>query len=274
MSVDRNPQAQQMADESMVRNLAAQAEAIWPQEEPIVRAHRLPAAPAILDVGCGTGEITSRLAELFPAATITGVDIVDHHLELARRRYAALGDRVRFEHADAFELPFGADRFDLVVCRHMLQAIPDADKVLAELVRVARPGGALHLIVEDYGMIHVAPRPGAADPSAFWSEAPWRYAAATGVDLHIGRNTYHHLRALPVADIRVHYVTVDTIRVPRPTFAAIFTAWRDGYTETIAHELAMPIADVQAIFAATIDAIEDPAAYVVWHVPVVTAVKR
>ena len=50
-------QAKEMADESMVRNLAAQAEAIWPQEEPIFDRHPL-GDSAVLDVGCGTGEIT------------------------------------------------------------------------------------------------------------------------------------------------------------------------------------------------------------------------
>ncbi|MGZ6123238.1 MAG: hypothetical protein ACXWM0_19365 [Vulcanimicrobiaceae bacterium] len=62
---DFNPQAKQMADESMVRNLDAQARAIWPQEVPLFRRYSLPDAPQILDAGCGTGEVASRLAELF-----------------------------------------------------------------------------------------------------------------------------------------------------------------------------------------------------------------
>src|SRR5215210_7661423 len=107
-----NPQAKEMADESMVRNLAAQADAIWPQEEPIVRAHRLPEAPEILDVGCGTGEIASRLAAMFPRARIVGVDLIESHLEVGRKRYASLADRMRFQQADAFELPFEDRSFD------------------------------------------------------------------------------------------------------------------------------------------------------------------
>ena len=85
---DLHPQAKQMADESMVRNLGAQATAIWPQEVPLIRRYALPAEPQILDAGCGTGEASSRLAEMFPKANILGVDVVDHHLELARSRYA------------------------------------------------------------------------------------------------------------------------------------------------------------------------------------------
>jgi ubiquinone/menaquinone biosynthesis C-methylase UbiE len=54
-----------MADESMVRNLHAQARAICPQEMPLFKRYRLPANPQILDAGCGIGELASRLAELF-----------------------------------------------------------------------------------------------------------------------------------------------------------------------------------------------------------------
>src|SRR5688500_7647543 len=262
-----SPQAREMADESMVRNLAAQAEAIWPQEEPIFRRHELPDAPEILDVGCGTGEIVQRLAALYPRATLVGVDIIESHLELARTRTANLGDRARFQVGDAFELPFATGSFDLVVGRHVLQAIPEPHRVLAGLVRVSR--GVVHLILEDYDMIHAAPT--RVDVSWFWHAAPRAYAAQTGVNLHIGRHAFHHLRALPVTDIRYDYVAVDTQRVPRETFAAIFTAWRDGYTEACARALGKPETEIRDVFDATIECIRDPDGYALWLVPVVSA---
>lgn len=261
---DRNPQAKQMADESMVRNLAAQAEAIWPQEEPIMRGHGSPRD--ILDVGCGTGEISSRLAGLFPAAQVTGVDLIEPHLALARSRYAALGDRLRFQQADAFELPFEANTFDLVVCRHMLQAVPTPERAIAEMVRVAKPGGRIHLLVEDYDMIHAS---GTGEVSSFWHVAPRVFGGATGTDLFIGRNAIGHLRQLPVDDIQVSYAIVDTERVPRATFAAIFEAWRDGYADDIAGYLGWSPGDVRAQFDATIECVRT--GFAVWFVPIVTA---
>src|SRR6185369_4399088 len=144
-----NPQAREMADESMVRNLAAQAEAIWPQEQPLFDRYRLAADASILDAGCGTGEITFRLAQAFPRAHLLGVDVLDEHLERGRVRCAPLGDRVRFEHRNIFDLELPDAAFDLVVCRHVLQAIPQADRALAELTRVVRRGGWIHLIAED-----------------------------------------------------------------------------------------------------------------------------
>ncbi|HWN81988.1 MAG TPA: class I SAM-dependent methyltransferase, partial [Candidatus Udaeobacter sp.] len=92
---DLNPQREQMADESMVRTLDAQARAIWPQEVALVRRYGFSGAIQILDAGCGTGEVASRLAELFPESRMLAVDILDHHLALARERYARLASRLR-----------------------------------------------------------------------------------------------------------------------------------------------------------------------------------
>src|ERR671938_137875 len=95
-----SPQAKEMADESMVRNLAAQIEAIWPQEQPIFARHRPPGGARIVDVGCGTGELAPLLLRLFPDVTYLGVDLEEAHLERARARCRDLGDRARFQRDD------------------------------------------------------------------------------------------------------------------------------------------------------------------------------
>jgi ubiquinone/menaquinone biosynthesis C-methylase UbiE len=267
---DLNPQAKQMADESMVRNLGAQARAIWPQEVPLVRRYRLPPRPDILDAGCGTGEISSRLAELFPEARVLGVDIIDDHLALARSRYAALAPRLTFEHRSVFELGLPDRSFDLVVCRHVLHSIPHADRVIAELARVARSGGYLHLIPEDYGMLEFQRRNG-MDPRDFWHLAPVQFEAATSTDLFVGRNTFTVLAQMQLRDITMDYVVVDTIRTPRETFAAIIEAWRDGYADSIAELTAFSRESAIAYFNAMLENIRDPRGYAVWMVPVVSA---
>jgi ubiquinone/menaquinone biosynthesis C-methylase UbiE len=266
---DLNPQAKQMADESMVRNLDAQARAIWPQEVPLIRRYALPAEPRILDAGCGTGEGSSRLAELFPKASVLGVDIVDAHLELARTRYIRLAPRLRFEHQSIFQLDETDRTFDLTVCRHVIHSIPHPERVLAELVRVTRPGGYLHLIPEDYGMLHF--QRGALDPRDFWYQTPGRFGAATGTDLFIGRNMFSILAAMKLDQITVDYVVVDTLRVPRETFAAIIEAWRDGYSDAIGELTPISRNDAVAYFDQMIANIRDPRSYAVWMVPVVSA---
>jgi len=258
-----------MADESMVRNLAAQARAIWPQEIPLFRRYALPADPRILDAGCGTGEGASRLAELFPRAHVLGVDIVDPHLELARERYASLAPRLTFEHQSIFELKAADCSFDLTVCRHVLHSIPHADRVIAELARVTRPRGFLHLIPEDYGMLHFQRAP--LDPRDFWHQAAASFGESTGTDLFIGRNIFGILSAMKMEEITVDYVVVDTLRVPRETFAAILGAWRDGYAESIGELTPISRESAVAYFTQMIANIRDPHGYAVWMVPVVSA---
>jgi ubiquinone/menaquinone biosynthesis C-methylase UbiE len=266
---DLNPQANQMADESMVRNLDAQARAIWPQEMPLIRRYALPAEPSILDAGCGTGEGSSRLAELFPRAQVLGVDIVDHHLELARGRYASLAPRLTFEHQSIYELQAADRSFDLTVCRHVLHSIPHADRVIAELGRVTRRGGYLHLIPEDYGMLHF--QRAAIDPLDFWHQVPTSFGERTGTDLFIGRQAFGILAAMKMEEIKVDYVVVDTLRAPRETFAAILEAWRDGYAESIGELTPISRESAVAYFNQMIGNIRDPRGYAVWMVPVVSA---
>lgn len=270
--MDRNPQAAQMAHESMLRNLAAQAAAIWPQEERLFDRYALPARPRILDVGCGSGEITSRLARRYPDAQIVGVDILEGPLEYARAEYASLAPRVRFEQGDAFHLAFGAGAFDLVVCRHLTQAVPEPEKVLAELWRVCEAGGWLHVLSEDYGMLHFPPHD--HDPDRLWREGVAALSRATGVDERIGRRTWALMHELGAVDLWVDYATVDTLRVPRGTFAEIIRAWRDGYCRAIAEHGHLAEDDVRSLFDSAIAAILDPGQYAVWQVPIVSGRRR
>ena len=266
---DLNPQAKQMADESMVRNLESQARAIWPQEVEFIRRYTLPVEPQILDAGCGTGEGASRLAEMFPGSRVLGIDIVDHHLELARSRYKKLAPRLRFEHQSVFELKMADHSFDLTVCRHVLHSIPHADQVIRELARVTRPGGYLHLIPEDYGMLHFERR--ALDPREMWHVVPASFGEKTGTDLFIGRHSYGILAKMNLQDVRVDYVIVDTVRVPRDTFASIIEAWRDGYAEPIGEHTPIKRELAEGYFNQMIANIRDPNGYAVWMVPVVSA---
>ncbi len=269
---DRNPQAEQMGDESMARNLALQAEAIWPQELPLFARYGLSGALRILDLGCGTGEITRRLAARYPQATLVGIDILESNLALARRDSAALAGRIGYAQGDAFALAQDDASFDLVVCRHMSQAVPDFPLVLAEITRVLKPGGCLHLLTEDYGMLHM-PADAAFDPDRFWNGNAVRFLASVGCDGRIGRHSPALLEAAGYSGIAMDYLTVDTLRVPRATFAGILRAWRDGYAPALAEAAGRDVAAVHDDFDRMVAAVETPPQYAVWHVPVASGRK-
>ena len=270
MEGNLNPQGQQMADESMVRTLAAQIEAIWPQEKSLLNFYRLPRNARVLDVGAGTGEFSARVAELLPESQVLGVELLAGSVDLARQRHASLAPRLRFETGDAFHLAQPDDSFDLVANRHMIQSVPHVDRILAELVRVTRPGGHVHVLAEDYAMLHMMSGP--LDPDVFWRKGPVEFAERTGTDSRIGRRAWTLMRAAGLKDVRVDYVTVDTVRVPRRVFADIITAWRDGYVDALS-TAEFPAALVRRHFDEIIASILNPDHYAVWHVPIVSGVK-
>jgi ubiquinone/menaquinone biosynthesis C-methylase UbiE len=257
-----------MGDESMARTLASQAQAIWPQEQLLFDRYGLSGALRILDLGCGTGEITRRLAQRYPNAHVLGVDILAGNLALAQRDSTALADRVEYAQGDAFALQLPDANFDLVVCRHMSQAVPDFGAVLDEIGRVLKPRGWLHLLSEDYAMLRM-PR-GTRDPDKFWIENALPFLESIGCDGRIGRHSPPLLEQRGYTDIAADYVIVDTLRVPREVFADILRAWRDGYVEPLAGATGRDQSDVRADFDAMIADVETPPRYAVWHVPVIS----
>ena len=272
MSDPRNPQAEQMGDESMARNLAWQAQAIWPQEQRLFARYALEGVIEVLDLGCGTGEITRRLAQRYPQARLLGVDILEGNLARAR-----LGDdsggRIHYAQGDAFALDAADASFDLVVCRHMSQAVPDFPQVLAEITRALKPGGWLHLLSEDYGMLHFPATDPAFDPDRFWLDNAISFLHDVGCDGRVGRHSPTLLAQAGYTDIAMDYVVVDTLRVPREAFAGILSAWRDGYVESLAQASGRDPLQVRGDFDRMIEAIRTPPQYVAWQVPVASGKK-
>lgn len=96
-----------------------------------------------LDVCCGTGDLALELAgRVTPGGNVVGCDFSEPMLDLAREKAAARGAAgVRFEWADALELPYGAERFDAVTVGFGVRNLADLDHGLREMARVLKPGG-------------------------------------------------------------------------------------------------------------------------------------
>lgn len=93
--------------------------------------------PSVLDVGCGTGYWTQRLAERYPTARVIGVDIAPGMLEQAQKRPS----RVDWRQGDAVTLPVASTSIGLVFSSLALQWCADMDAVMQEFTRVLAPGG-------------------------------------------------------------------------------------------------------------------------------------
>jgi ubiquinone/menaquinone biosynthesis C-methylase UbiE len=111
---------------------------------PLARSLELIPAPLVLDVATGTGRLPRALLRQPPfEGRVIGLDLARRMLTEAVDRTAQFADRLTYIWQDARDLPFDDDTFDAVTCLEALEFTPDPREVLAELVRVLRPGGVL-----------------------------------------------------------------------------------------------------------------------------------
>jgi len=106
---------------------------------------QLDATSRVLDVGCGSGNTACLIVEQY-GSRVHGIDISEVMIAKAteRARRQGLLDKVEFRVADAFQLPFEDDWFDVVIVESVLTPLPgDKKQALAEMVRVVRAGGRI-----------------------------------------------------------------------------------------------------------------------------------
>jgi SAM-dependent methyltransferase len=95
---------------------------------------------SVLTVGSSTGIIDSVLAE--QVRRVTAIDIDAHAIEHAARNYRR--DNLSFQVGDALALDFPDGSFDVVVCAQVYEHVPDAERMMREIFRVLRTGGACY----------------------------------------------------------------------------------------------------------------------------------
>jgi ubiquinone/menaquinone biosynthesis C-methylase UbiE len=95
-----------------------------------------PAAPRVLDLGCGDGASVDLFRSLEPRVQWTGADIA-HSPEVAERTR----DDAEFVTFDGEQLPFADASFDLVYCKQVLEQVQRPRPLIAEVARVLRPDG-------------------------------------------------------------------------------------------------------------------------------------
>ncbi len=95
---------------------------------------------SLLDIGCGTGSLTQVLAERTQAAKIVGIDSSQPFVDHARARFSH-DKRITIDQGSAVALAYADKSFDLSMSLLVLMFIADADKAVAEMKRVTKPGG-------------------------------------------------------------------------------------------------------------------------------------
>ncbi|MGK2867067.1 MAG: class I SAM-dependent methyltransferase [Mycobacterium sp.] len=101
----------------------------------------------VLEIGCGTGNLTTRIMRAQPNAHVTATDPDPRALARARRKARRFND-VRFERVYAQQLPYADASFDRILSSMMLHHLDSEVKyaALSEARRVLRPGGSMHIV--------------------------------------------------------------------------------------------------------------------------------
>jgi ubiquinone/menaquinone biosynthesis C-methylase UbiE len=138
--------------------------ALWPNGRP-------KPGEKIIELGCGPGFYSCRLAERFTDVSVLGVDRSPSQLSWAREKRNSLGLRnCRFQSDNVLELSHADSTFDVLIASRLFTVLPDRRRAVAEMFRILRPGGRCFI----------------AEPRwAFWASIPlftmWLLAGLTQI---------------------------------------------------------------------------------------------
>jgi ubiquinone/menaquinone biosynthesis C-methylase UbiE len=162
----------------------------------------------VLETAAGTGIVTRAVSEALPGAEIIATDLNPAVVEFAAQHLQSEG--VAFQAADAQQLPFDDESFDLVLCLFGVMFFPDKVRANAEARRVLRPGGRYLLVT--FNRLDLNPVPEAAgkavatlspeDPR-YMERGPFSYTDAALVE--------EHLRSAGFEDIEVETVELSSL---------------------------------------------------------------
>ena len=173
---------------------------VWrPEQNALLERLQLSPGQQVLDFGCGPGFVTLEIARrVGVTGHAWGVDLNETFLQRARDRAAAEGiaAQVTYLQADG-AAPLPDASIDRVLCKNVLEYVPDFRATLAAHLRLLRPGGMIHVADSDWGFLVVEP----------WTPAEINemFAAAAGAfrEPLIGRRLPGALTELGYVDVRV-----------------------------------------------------------------------
>jgi len=125
--------------------------ALWQSESPAARTR-------VIELGCGPGFYSRKLARRFPQIAVTGVDRSESQVRSARQRAATENvSNCVFERVNALALPCPDGSFDILIASRIFTVLPDHQRAVAEMFRVLQPGGRCFIAEPRY---------------AFWASIP------------------------------------------------------------------------------------------------------
>ena len=206
--------------------------------ESLCEALDLRSGSTVLDVAAGNGNATLAAARRF--ADVTSTDYVPSLLEAGRVRAQAEGHAIRFQEADAENLPFPDASFDAVLSTFGVMFTPDQDKAAGELARVCKPGGRIGLanwtpesfigqLFKTIGK-YIPPAPGVKSPALWGTKARLEELFGNVAQIRIASRQFTFRYRSPahwIEVFRTYYGPMNR------TYAALDAAKQEAFTRDV-----------------------------------------
>ncbi len=234
-------------EEDFIPLLRNQTRIIWPLEKEVLTKHGLRSSMRVADICCGCGDVPLMICREFKPSYILGVDHSAAAIAHARRLQSEFNiHNAEFQRGDATTLMINDNQFDFVLCRLSLQIFSQPELILKELIRIAKPGGRVYVICEDYDLIVGHPESNLIHNTY---ERAAEYGDQMGMDLRSGKKLFGMLSQARLEDIQTDHMIIDTNKTNRDAFAEVIESWKKFSVYTIGDDLGLNQADQDSLLA-------------------------
>jgi 2-polyprenyl-3-methyl-5-hydroxy-6-metoxy-1,4-benzoquinol methylase len=192
----------------------------------------------ILDAGCGEGYMCRKLSDL--GAQVAGIDASEKLIHAARHHSDQQHASASFEVASADSLPFADASFDLVLCNHLLNDLPDPSDTIRELARVLRPGGRtvilmLHPCFYNKHSERATASNGAIAAAYFEARSIDQHFEVDGLTSPAANTAWFRPLEFYTEELRKSGFLITSITEPHPTTAQLHGDpwWKTGFTRPL-----------------------------------------
>lgn len=175
----------------------------------------------ILDLGCGTGEISLALARFFPNSRVIGLDRENRFITENMRKYSDQKN-LTFVQSDCYSLPFESNSIDLCYSRFLFQHLRTPDLAIAEIFRVLKPKGKIGIFDIDKKIDIIYPFP---VHSKKFNTAEVFYKKLIRNDLYIGRKLISLLLQSHFNNVAKLDVSIDSLNTNRTDIVRLIESW-------------------------------------------------
>lgn len=191
----------------------------------------------ILDIGCGTGEVSFLLSQFYPNSTVIGIDREKRLIDNNCKQYLSQKN-LKFICEDCYNLPFKDNSIDICYCRYIFQHINKKEILLHELKRILKNNGKLAIFDISKNLNIIYPKPRHLQK---FLEAEKVFKKIIKNDIFIGEKLYTMLSINGFKKIKVENMTVDNSGIKRGVISELIKLWRDLSIKTHPYTLTKKI---------------------------------